>query len=302
MTTDIMLSLPQIFDTSFINQVFSNCDISEKTRQDYRMRINRFREFVQNNGGLDRNTLLQFKRFLANNNQISVATKNKHFTVAVVFLKQLFRLGVLKFDLGQGVRGFRVGSSFKTNGFTPDEVKRIVAGLNDSKSIKVKALVILKWQAGLRDIELVRLMVEDVNLSDGFINIHGKGRDGKESLPVVPQVIQVLREYLQITGKRSGHLFTSYSKRNRGQQITTKTVWLCVRGFLNDLGISRKPHTFRSLFTTTLCEKMPNLFDVINFTRHKSIQTLQSYVNQIQKCRAVPVFRAAFDEYVISKD
>lgn len=300
METNIVLSQPNVFDVSFITQVFSNCDISEKTRQDYLHRINRFRQFVQADGGLNRNTLLQFKRSLATNSSISLATKNKHFTVAVVFLKQLFRLGVLKVNIAEGVRGFRVSSGFKTNGFNPDEVKRIVVALNETKNVKTKVAVSLKMLCGLRDIEIVRLMVEDINLTDGYISVHGKGRDNKESLPIIPQVVQVLRDYLESTGKRSGPLFTSESKRNHGQQITTKTAWLMVREFLDDLGISRKPHTFRSLFTTTLCEKMPNLFDVINFTRHKNIQTLQSYFNQIHKNRSIPRYKDAFSEFVIN--
>lgn len=300
MTNGIVLSYHQIFDSSFITQVFANCDISDQSRNDYHYRIGRFSNFVQASGGLNRNTLVSYKTSLASDNSISVASKNKYLTVAIVFLRQLFRLGVLKVDLTAGIKGFRVGASFKMNGFTPDEVERIVAGLTDSQNIRVKTLVILKWQAGMRDIELIRLMVEDVNLDDGYINVHGKGRDGKESLPIVPQVVEVLREYLQATGKRSGYLFTSESRRNRGQQITTRTAWLMVRNFLDGLGISRNPHTFRSLFTTTLCEKMPNLFDVINFTRHKNISTLQHYVNQINKRKAVPLYKAAFNEFVIN--
>jgi site-specific recombinase XerD len=300
METTVVLSEHSEFGSAFIEQVFSNCDISEKSRRDYFYRIGRFQTFIQSTGGLNRNSLLEYKRHLASDNSISVSTKNKYLTVAITFLKQLLRLGVLKVDLASGVKGFRISTGFKTNGFTTEEVSRIVVGLSETRNIKIKALVILKWQAGLRDIELVRLTVDDVHLADGYIDVHGKGRDGKESLPIVPQVVDVLREYLRTTGKRSGYLFTSDSKRNRGQQITTKTTWLMVRNFLDDLSISRCPHTFRSLFTTTLCEKIPNLFDVINFTRHKSIQTLQNYVVQINRGKVLPRYREAFLDFTVT--
>jgi site-specific recombinase XerD len=155
--------------------------------------------------------------------------------------------------------------------------------------------------SGLRDVEITRLMVEHVNVTDEIISVHGKGRDGLESLPLVPQVVNVLRDYLHTTKKKSGYLFTSQSKRNYGMGLTTKTVWLIVRDFLDSLGIDRNPHQCRSFYCTELVKKMGNnLFDVIVYTRHKTISTLQSYVNQINKEKTLPKFQKSFSDFILN--
>lgn len=297
MDTLTTVTHPQLFEPSLVQQLFSNIDISEKTRKDYLYRIGRFQGFISQTGTFDRNSLLEFKRHLSSDSSITVTTKNKYLIVGRVFCQQLYRLGVLKVDISTGVKSFRLNSGFKTNGFTDEEVTRIVTRLNQLTDIRLKTILSLKMFSGLRDIEITRLTVEGVNLTDGVLQIHGKGRDGVEPLPIVPQVVEVLKTYLEITGKRSGFLFTSESKRNKGSGLTTKTVWLIVRTFLDGLEIYRNPHQCRSFFTTSLVKKMENLFDVITFTRHRNIQTLQNYVNQIGKGRILPKFHDAFSDY-----
>jgi integrase len=300
MTTDIIISNPSIFEQSFVNQVFGNLDVSDKTRQDYLYRMGRFKEFVDIQRGMNRNTLLDYKRSLFLDSTIAVTTKMKYLIVAKVFVQQLYRLGVIKVDISTGVKSFKLAGGFKTNGFTDEEITRIMDGLKETKDSRLKTILSLKMFSGLRDIEIVRLTVENVDLENGFLHVHGKGRNSEEALPIISQVINILREYLVVTGKRSGPLFTSQSKRNFGQRLTTKTVWMMVRGFLDKHQISRNPHQFRSFFTTNLVKKMGNnLFDVIIYTRHRNIQTLQSYVNQVNKERTLPKFQRAFGDFTL---
>ena len=302
MDSQITLSFSQLFESAFVEQVFSNIDISIKTKSDYLYRIERFQQFISKSGVFDRNSLLEFKRHLSLDSSIAVTTKNKYLIVAKIFCQQLYRLGVLKVDITTGVKSFRQSSGFKTNGFTEAEISDIVSKLNQLEDIRLKTIVTLKLFSGLRDIEITRLTVEDINLTDGILQIHGKARDGLESLPIVPIVISVLKSYLETTGKRSGFVFTSESNRNKGhgRGLTTKTVWLLVRQFLDELGIHRVPHSCRSFFTTELVKKMDNLFDVVTYTRHRSISTLQAYVNQIQKKKTIPQYNKAFSDFALS--
>ena len=264
--------------------------------------MDRFKTFVDLNGGMNRNTLLDYKRSLSMDSTIAVTTKTKYLIVAKVFVQQLYRLGVIKVDISTGVKSFKQVGGFKTNGFTDDEVSRIMRGMKTMTDVRLKAVLSLKMFAGLRDIELARLTVESLDLDAGFIQVHGKGRDQEEALPIIGQVVNVLREYLTATGKRSGPLFTSQSKRNFGHRLTTKTVWLLVREFLDGHGIHRNPHQFRSFFTTNLVKRMGNnLFDVIVYTRHRNIQTLQSYVNQVNKERTLPRFQRAFSDFQLDR-
>ena len=301
MTAEIILSNPSPFEPSFINQVLSNMDVSTKTRADYQFRLGRFKAFCLQHG-MNRNTILEYKRSLAADNTISVATKNKYLIVARCYVQQLFRLGLITVDIGAGIKGFRVGTAWNMRGFTGAEVKRIIVGLNASTDIRLKAILSLQMFAGFRCCEITRLMVEHVSLTDAFIQVLGKGRDGLENLPLVPQVVQVLKDYLNATKKKSGFLFTSQSKRNHGSGMTTKSIWLIVRQFLDSLGIHRNPHQCRSFYVSQLV-KGPlgnNLFNVIQLTRHASIQTLQSYVDMKDRENMLPSYEQSFSDFKIS--
>ena len=301
MNTEIIVSNPSFFEPSFVTQVFGNLDVSTKTREDYLYHIGRFKEFVHDHHGMNRNTLLDYKRVLSLDSTIAATTKMKYLIVAKVFVQQLYRLGVIPVDISTGVKSFKLAGGFKTNGFQDEEITRIMEGLQKMRDVRLKAILSLKMFAGLRDIEIVRLTVENLELERGFLHVHGKGRDDKEALPILGQVVKVLREYITATGKRSGPLFTSQSKRNFGHRLTTKTVWLMVREFLDTLKVRKCPHTFRSFFTTNLVKRMGNnLFDVIVYTRHRNIQTLQSYVNQVNKEKTLPRFQNAFSDFVLN--
>jgi integrase len=292
---DIVLSEhnQNIIDHDFIVKVFSNIDVSDKTRNDYLSRINHFVSFLKDHP-FDRNIFVEYKRSLSLNDKISVSTKNKYLIVSKVFLQSLYRLGVISVDVVKGVRGFRQSSGFKTNGFTEEEIKLILQGLNDTQDIRLKVIGFLKMFQGLRDEEITLLEVGDIDLQNGFISIMGKGRDEKESLPLIPRVSEVLMDYLTKTEKKSGYLLTSIRGENT-ERLTTKTIWLQMRSFLDSLQIHRNPHQCRSFYITSLVRHIPDLFTVISYSRHRSVTTLQKYVNQINLEKTIPQFREVFN-------
>ena len=63
---------------------------------------------------------------------------------------------------------------------------------------------------GLRQIEAVRLNVEDFDLVNGLVWIQGK--DDKELIYLHPETVRGLRNYIREVGIGSGALFKSLSK------------------------------------------------------------------------------------------
>ena len=78
--------------------LFSGLDINETSRADYETRTPLFLDFVKKEG-LNRNSYLEYKRYLASRVDFSVATKAKYLTVAKVILKELNRQGYLPVDI-----------------------------------------------------------------------------------------------------------------------------------------------------------------------------------------------------------
>jgi len=280
-------------------QIFTGLDISESSRKDYAARIGIFLEYVKENK-FSKDTFLEFKRYLAQRNDMSISTKAKYLTVGRVFLKELHRQGIIPVDITLNIKSFQQSTRHKRYGVNEDEVNLVKAqlsGLPDTPpNVRLKAVFTLLIYQGLRQIEIIRLDVEDLDLTRQTALILGKGRDDKEPVDLHPQSVLALKNYMDIARIRSGPLFTSMSNHNKHGRLTTKSLRELVKSTLTQLNINNTTHGFRHFFTTKLIASFSNdLLTVAKFTRHKSIETLQVYNDNLSRQENLPKYYAAFN-------
>ena len=164
------------------NEIFDSLDVSETTRADYKYRIGLFLDFISDNG-INHNSYLEFKRNLAQRTDFSVATKNKYLATAKIFLRELNRQGILPLDITQNIKTFKQAKKHKRDGLTYQEIENLVEKLkqldNSPRNTRIKALFSLLAFQGLRQIEIIRLDVKDLDLVNATAFIRGKGQDDK---------------------------------------------------------------------------------------------------------------------------
>lgn len=280
-------------------KIFDLLDVSDNTRQDYKYRIELFLNFLKKNP-VNVNSYLEFKRYLGSRNDFSVSTKNKYLATAKIFLKELNRQGVVPSDITQNIKSFSQDKKHKRDGFNEQEMSRLILKLKElppnSENTRLKALLALLALQGLRQIEIIRLEVKDLDLVAKVAYIQGKGRDDKEPIDLHPETVKTLREYLKINKKASGPLFTSRSNNSLNSRLTTRAIREIITGFLKQLGIEKSVHGFRHYFTTTLIKTYKgDLLEVAQYTRHKGLEMLQVYNDSIKKQADLPRFYSAFD-------
>ena len=278
--------------------LFSTMDITDNTREDYIRRIPIFLEYVKSNG-LNINTYLEFKRYLGNLPYYSIATKNKYLTTARIFLKELNRIGKLPQDITQNIKCFKQTQKHKKDGVTQEEIDRImqeVADLpRDKDSIRLKAILSLLALQGLRQVEVVRLDIKDIDLVSKTAMVLGKGRDDKELINLHPETVKAIKEYLELWRVRDGALFISNSGNSKNSRLTTRSIRRVVKDLLDSLGIDKSTHGFRHYFTTTLIKTYKgDLTQVSRYTRHKSLEMLQVYNDRIITQEDLPRYYQAF--------
>lgn len=281
-------------------QIFDLLDVSDNTRQEYKFRIELFLSFLKKNP-VNINSYLEFKRFLGNRNDFSVSTKNKYLATAKIFLKELNRQGVLPTDITQNVKTFSQDKKHKRDGLNDEEISKLILKLKElpatSETARLKALLALLALQGLRQIEIIRLDVKDIDLVARKAYIQGKGRDDKEPVDLHPETVKTLKEYLRSNKKASGPLFTSRSNNSMNKRLTTRTIREIVTSFLKQLGIEKSVHGFRHYFTTTLIKTYKgDLLEVAQYTRHKGLEMLQVYNDSIKKQSDLPRYYNAFKE------
>lgn len=278
--------------------VFDVLDISDTTRTDYKYRIGSFISFIKENR-LHHNSFLEYKRFLVERTDMAVATKNKYLATARVFLKELNRNGLLPTDITQNIKMFNQSKKHKKDGLNDSEVSVLIDKLREleqtTKNTRIKAIFSLLALQGLRQIEIVRLDVPDIDFIAQQAHIRGKGRDDKEIIDLHPETVRTLKDYLKSNNIADGALFQSQSNNSKNKRLTTRAIRLLVKDTLNSLGIDKSTHGFRHYFTTKLIKTYKgDLLEVAQYTRHKSLEMLQVYNDRIKKESDLPRYYETF--------
>ncbi len=278
--------------------VFDLLDVSETTRQDYKYRIGLFLDFTRKNG-ININSYLDFKRYLTSRTDLTVSTKNKYLATAKIFLKELNRQGVLPADITQNIKTFTQNKKHKKDGLSDEEIgalsERMQQMPNNPRNARLKAILALLTLQGLRQVEIIRLDVKDVDLVGSVAFVQGKGRDDKEPVSLHPEAVKALRDYMRSNRVADGALFTCQSNLRKNQRLTTRGLRNIVKEILTTLGIDKTVHGFRHFFTTTLIKTYKgDLLEVAQYTRHKSLEMLQVYNDKIKKDQDLPRFYQAF--------
>lgn len=280
-------------------KVFNRMDISGETKRDYQARITEF-WYLTHYHGLHEDSLLEYKRLLETDNSTTAATKNKRLTVARLFLKEMYRMGMLNRDITTGVKGFRQSGLHKTSGLDDRDIKKIRDWFHDGtpltgQRLRTYALLMLLTYHGFRQIEICRLRYEDIDFSKRKAMIQGKGQHDTQPVHLHKAVVDVLRLYCAEYKIASGPLFFSVSNSSYGQPLTTRGLRRIVTTVFERLDVDRTVHGCRHYYTTQLVKAYRgDLFRVMAFTRHKSLAMLQVYNDEVLHEEQYPVHDRIF--------
>lgn len=285
------------------NRIFDCIDVTENTRKEYLTRIKHFIHFVKLHG-LNFNTYLEYKRYLSSIETLSVSTKNKYLISAKIFIDGLNSSQRLPFQINTKVRGFKQSKLHKKDGLCDEDISKIVEYCSSLEptiqNLRLKSILSLLIFQGLRQVEIARLNVTDINLKDKTAFIIGKGADDKELIHLHPSTVKVLKEYLHTNRIREGSLFRSGSNFSSGSRLTTKSIREIIKKVLNELDIDGSTHGFRHFFITKLIKSYKGeLLTVSKYSRHRSIQMLEVYNDEIIREQDLPRFYNVFSDITL---
>lgn len=162
------------------------------------------------------------------------------------------------------------------------EVGRLLAAPTggEPRALRDRALLELFYSSGLRVSELAALMLQQVDLENGFIRVFGKG--SKERIvPVGGKARDALAAYL-VSGRP--HLVkpktgSQFFLNNRGSALSRVMLWKLVKKHAARAGLTKnvKPHGLRHSFATHLLTGGADLRAIQEMLGHASIATTQIY-------------------------
>lgn len=167
---------------------------------------------------------------------------------------------------------------------TYQELQRLLEAPNTATpyGLRDRAILELFYSSGLRVSELCEVLLQSLNLDEGYVRVYGKGF--KERIaPIGSAAVAAVRNYLAggrphfVKARTGSELFLS----QQGRAISRKMIWVMIRQHAAKAGIKKpiKPHLLRHSFATHLLEGGADLRAIQEMLGHSDISTTQIYTS-----------------------
>lgn len=268
---------------------------SLKTVENYRLYIERFAEFLEEDIEVEKITseivrkyrlwLNRYQNFDGKN--LGRSTQAYHLIALRRFLTYLARRDIKslepsKIELPKVVKP-------QVSFLHYEEVSRLIEAipLETESDFRDRAIIELLFSSGLRVSELVNLNRDHINTSRREFMVRGKGSKDRPIF-ISKSAADHIDNYLEKRSDSLVPLFISYSKRHKKpstdgnyRRITARTVQRLIEKYSKLAGITKKvsPHTMRHSFATDLLINGADLRSVQGMLGHANIATTQIYTH-----------------------
>lgn len=286
-------------DETCIARFLDSLDVRDSSKYTYKRQLREFIAWVNRSqcAELTREVILAYKDYLKKDRRLAAFTIAGYLTAIRRFFEWLESVKIYP-NVAKSIRGPKRRPGFKRDAFSVEQVHNLFDSI-DCSTIDGKrdfALINLMVRTGLRTIEIVRAMREDIANNSGAMVmwVQGKGRDSKDELVVLTEkTLQPIRDYLYARASNwdTDPIFASHSTKNFGKPMTTRSVSRIVKNRLKAIGIIDRRLTAHSLRHTAitfsiLAGATPQEARVM--ARHADINTTLIYAHNINRIQHAP--------------
>jgi len=269
-------------------------DVKPSSRSSYRRSLRQYFAWVDKKGyqlsGIARPQILEYKEDL-------LASGLTSLTVAsyITSLRKFYEwTEAEKYypNVARGIKLPRRKQQFKKQPLTPGQATQLLQ-YYQARALRDYAIVNLLLRTGLRTIEVIRANVDDITRKGNkrVLMVMGKGWDERSSfVELTDKAYQPIRDYLatRTNLKGSEPLFTSQSRNNMGERLTTRSISYIAKEGLKGIGLDERSYTAHSLRHTTAVNILRaggSMEQVQDTLRHSNINTSQIYTATIKEER-----------------
>lgn len=277
---------------SLVANFVSGLDVKESSRSLYTRTITQYFNWLQEEGKdintLTRADILEYKDSLLSSG-LSALTIGSYI-VAVRKFYEWAEAEKIYPNIAKGIKTPKRVQAFKKQHLTDTKSGELLAHFQ-TLSLRDYAIVNLILRTGLRTIEVVRADIGDITFKGErrILKIWGKGHTEKDDFVILTdKAYQPIKDYLETRkGAKQGEpLFTSNSRQNAGERLTTRTISKICKEGLQAIGLDGKEFTAHSLRHTTavaILKHGGSITDVQEVLRHTSPVTSQIYTESVKE-------------------
>lgn len=269
-------------------------DVKESSRGLYARTLSQYFSWLESTGRLrnfaflTRQDILEYKDSLLSSG-LSALTVSSYLVTVRKFYEWLEAEKKYP-NIAKGIKTPRRKQAFKKQHLTDNKSVELLQHFQDM-SLRDYAIVNLMLRTGLRTIEITRADVGDITYKGDrrVLLIWGKGHTEKDDFVVLTdKAYEPIKAYLATRkGAKAGEpLFTSTSRQNKGERLTTRTISSICKEGLKAIGLDGKEYTAHSLRHTTAVAILKHggaITDVQEVLRHTSPATSQIYTESVKE-------------------
>ena len=193
------------------------------------------------------------------------------------FLSFLVQNGMLSTNQATNISSPKISHTLpKTIDF--DDLKMLLTSRSKNyQELRSIAMIEIMYSCGLRVSELVNIDIVDLDLTEGFVRVKGKGGKIRYS-PIGKSPIESIKSYLVKRPETDSDALFVNNKNNR---INPRSVQNIVKNRALEVGITVNihPHMLRHAAATHFLQSSHDLRSVQEFLGHKSIKSTQIYTH-----------------------
>ena len=269
-------------------------DVSERSRATYTRSLKQFIGWLADTGRntlqLQREDILAYKEYLQSSKSAYTVTL---YLTSVRKLYQYLESQKVYPDITRGIKGSKKPRGFRKDTLSQNQLREVLDSM-ELKSLEGQrdyAMFNLMARTGLRAIEVSRALVGDIRQETGqpVLWIQGKGRDSKDDFVILtPEALEPIKSYLKARGrvKKDEPLFCSHSDRNRGEDLTTRSVSRIIKQALRGVGLDDSRLTAHSLRHTAISLSIQggaSLQQAQAMARHSDSKTTLVYFHNLER-------------------
>lgn len=195
------------------------------------------------------------------------------------FFKFLVREGVVRANTARLLATPKV---FQTvpRVMTPEQTNNLLdaSACHSERSQLPRDIAILEllYGCGMRVSELAGLSLEDIDITERWLRVRGKGRKERQ-IPIPGKAASALEQYLTVRTAAPGE--TAVFLNRRGSRLTDRSVRTLVKFYARLVAgdSSVHPHSLRHAFATHLLSDGADLRAIQELLGHASLSTTQKY-------------------------
>ena len=268
----------------FLNFLENEKKVSDNTLQSYRRDLDKFKEYIENNGKkynkVQENDVEEYLNYLTEQNKKPSTVLRTIASIRSFYQYELKTKKVVE-DPTENIKSPKVEKKIPSI-LTSEEVELLLEQPKcvDLKGVRDKAMLEFAYATGMRVTEIISLNVEDVNIEQEAVIC--KTRNKNRTIPLGKLALKAVKEYIEqarnilVKSEKEKSLFVNLN----GKRLTRQGFWKIIKYYQEQAQIDKDitPHTLRHSFATHLLQNGADLKAIQTMLGHSDISSTQVYM------------------------